>query len=114
MAKAVSLKGTLPKGFTAITASGDSWKPEKKGATLQGVLIGVKTVHFEKKGKQPARDVPVYKIKTAEGEVSVWESASLRALADVKKGRHVFLQYLGLKQIKKGQSPMREYLVAVK
>jgi hypothetical protein len=104
----------LPKGFKAITGGGDSWKPEKKGASIQGVLSAVKSVHFDKKGKMAARDVNVYTIRTKDGDLSVWDSAGLRALANVKKGREVFVQYLGLKQIGKGRNPMRDYLVAVR
>jgi len=105
----------LPKGFEPITGGGtSSFKPEKKGTELTGVLVAVKTVHFDKEGKRPARDVKVFVIKTKTGDVSVWESAALRALGNVKKGRSVFIRYLGKRLIKKGQSPMRDYLVAVK
>ena len=105
----------LPKGFEPITGGGsDSWKPTKKGEEIIGTLIAVKSVHFEKEGKRPARDVSVFVIKPKTGDVSVWESAALRALKKVKKGKQIFIRYLGTRLIKKGQSPMRDYLVAVK
>lgn len=108
------VKPALPKGFTAITGGGDSWRPEKVGASLQGVLRNVKKVHMPKKGKMAARDVNIYTITTPTGDVQVWESAGLRALATVKKGRQVFVQYVGKKVIGKGRNPMREFVVAVK
>lgn len=108
-------KVTLPKGFKAITGGGgDSWKPEKAGATLHGVMAGSKSVHFEKKGNQPARDVNIYTIRTKEGDVNVWASAGLSALEKIKKGKEVFIQYLGLKKMGKGKNPMRDYIVATK
>lgn len=107
-------KVTLPKGFKAITGGGDSWKPTKKGAAIQGVLSGVKTIHQEKRGKMPARDITLYTIKTKEGDVNVWGSAGLRALENVRKGKEVYIQYLGEKDVGKGKNPMRDYMVATK
>lgn len=105
-------KVELPKGFTAITRGGDSWKGEKPGDTLQGVLIGSKTVSMPARGRQPARDVELYSIETEDGtKRDVFESAGLRALADVKKGTPVCIVYVGLKSVGKGKNPMRDYLV---
>jgi hypothetical protein len=113
------VKPALPPGFKAISGGGDSWKPDKAGESIMGNLIDIKKVHFdaEKKGKkvvQEARDVNVYTIRTKDGEVRVWHSAGLAALAKVKKGCAVFIQYLGTLPARKGRSGMRDYLVATK
>jgi hypothetical protein len=104
----------LPAGFKPISGLGEAWKPTKVGETVHGVLHHVKVVHLPKKGKQPARDWNIYTIRTKAGDVEVGESAGLRALAKVKKGREVFIQYLGKKKIGGGRQPMRDFLVATK
>jgi hypothetical protein len=106
-------KVKLPKGFKAIVG-GDSWKPEKEGENILGVLAAVELVHMPEKGKTPARDVNKYTIKTKEGEVVLWQSAGLTALEKVKKGTAVYIEYLGSEVYKKGQAPMRKYTVATK
>ena len=113
------LKVELPAGFKAISAGGDSWKPEKVGASITGVMTGVKQVHFpeEKKGKKvtrEARDVNIYTIRTKDGDVNVWQSAGLKALAEVKKGKQVYIRFDGMGKAKPGQSAPRLYTVAVK
>lgn len=112
-------KVQLPAGFKAISAGGDSWKPNEVGASITGVLHSVKSVHFdeEKKGKkvvQEARDVNVYTIRTKDGDVQVWQSAGLKALTEVKKGRQVYIRYDGMGTAKKGRSAPRLYTVATK
>lgn len=114
MKKSVKPASKLPAGFKAISGGGDSWKPEKKGASINGVMGTVKVVHMPKKGKQPARDVNVHTIKTKEGDIQVWQSAGLKALEKVKKGKPVYVEFTGKRVIKKGQAPMREYVVATK
>lgn len=109
-----TVKPQLPAGFKAISGFGNSWKPEKIGASIMGKLTKVKSVHLEKKGKIPARDVSVYTIETKDGNQDVWESGGLKALTLVKKGQQVFIQFIGKRVIAKGQQPMREFVVAVK
>jgi hypothetical protein len=107
----------LPKGFIAITGGGNSWQPKKPGEFIEGKLISVKTVHQEKKGKGknavPARDVPVYTIATKNGDVQVWESAGLRALAQVKKGKTVYIAFIAKKSIGGGKT-FRDFAIGVK
>jgi hypothetical protein len=108
----------LPKGFKAISAGGDSWHPKKVGDSITGVLVGVKEVKFpaEKRGTKivrPARSVKVYNIKTATGDMGVWGSAGLKALAEVKKGKRVFIHFDGMGRAKPGQSAPRLYTVAM-
>lgn len=117
MAKTVA----LPAGFKAINTRGDSWPGQnaKAGVSIQGIMHAVKTVHFdeEKKGKKvvrEARDVPVYTIRTKEGDVQIWESAGLKALAEVKKGKPVYVRYDGMGKAKPGKNPPRLYTVATK
>lgn len=109
-------KVTLPKGFQTISGFANSWKPDKKGSSLLGALVATKVVTVERKrGKKIVKeDVNKYTFHTSTGDVDVWESAGLRALAQVKKGQQVFIQYIGKRVITKGQNPMREFLVAVK
>lgn len=107
-------KVTLPKGFTSIGGMGESWKPTKKGASIQGVLIAVKNIKKKapKKGENPMMKLAT--IRTTDGgEVQVWESSRLRALFTVKKGTKVFVRFEGIgKAAKKGQNPPRLYTVA--
>lgn len=109
-----SVAPQLPKGFTAITSGGNSWKPDKPGESIEGIMVGVKVVTIPKKGRQPERDCNVYKIKTKNGDVDVWESAGLRALANIKKGKPVYIAYVGKKKIPGQQQPMRDFVVATK
>lgn len=104
----------LPKGFTAISRGGDSWKPEKPGDSVIGKMVGVKTVDLPKNGRIPARTLNVYSIETKEGVRSVWESGGLKALAEVKKGAQVAIVFVGLKKIKGQTNPMREFVVGTK
>lgn len=110
-------KVALPKGFTSIGGFGESWKPEKKGATLQGTMIGKRVQMVDRKRGNKTVKEPwnIYTIRSADGgEMQVGESAGLRALASVKKGAEVFIRFDGKRVIKRGQQPMREYTVAVK
>lgn len=104
----------LPKGFTAISFGGQSWKPEKPGDQIIGKLTGVKSVDLPKNGRIPARTVAVYSLTTDEGARDVWESGGLKALANVKKGQTVCIVFLGMKKLKGQANPMRDYAVGVK
>ena len=108
------VKSQLPAGFKPITGGGDSWHPEKPGEAITGIITAVKIVTMPAKGKQPERDVNLYTVKTKDGDINLWESAGLRALSKLKKGKPVYVEYIGTKQIKKGQAPMREFIVATK
>jgi hypothetical protein len=118
--KSNSIKARLPAGYKAIEGGGSSWKTDKKGDNIEGKLIKVKVVHMPSRGKkgtssfQAARDVNLYSIETKDGVVNVFQSAGLKALESVKKGRSVFIQYIGSRVISKGQNPMREFIVATK
>lgn len=110
----VTKQKKLPAGFKAISGIGGGWKPDKPGATVQGILVRVKVVKLPKKGKDPARDWKIYILKTKDGEVEIGESAGVRSLGQVKKGREVYIEYLGKKKIGGGRQPMRDFLVATK
>jgi hypothetical protein len=115
-----SVKAKLPSGYKAIEGGGNAWKTDKKGDSIEGKLIKVKVITMKADGKKgsasyrPARDVNLYTIETSNGVVNVFQSAGLKALESVKKGKSVFIQYIGSRIIKKGQAPMREYIVATK
>lgn len=108
------VKPVLPSGFKAISARSDSWVPVKKGESIQGVLVASKIVSFPKQGKKAARDVPVYTITTKDGDVSVWGSAGLKALASVKKKTQIYIEFIGMGKAKPGQSPPKLYVIATK
>lgn len=118
--KSNSVKARLPAGFKAIEGGGNAWRTEKKGDSIEGKMIKVKVIKMAAQGKKntssfrPARDVNLYSIETANGMVNVFQSAGLKALESVKKGKQVYIQYIGSRVIKKGQAPMREYIVATK
>lgn len=115
-----TVKAKLPAGYKAIEGGGSSWKTDKKGDSIEGKLLKVKVVHMPARGKkgtsnfQSARDVNLYSIETRDGVVNVFQSAGLKALESVKKGKSVFIKYIGARVITKGQNPMREYIVATK
>ena len=115
-----SVRTKLPAGYKAIEGGGNAWKTEKKGESIEGKLIKVKVIKMPARGKkgsssyQAARDVNLYTIETSSGVVNVFQSAGLKALESVKKGKSVFIQYIGKRVITKGQNPMREYIVATK
>jgi hypothetical protein len=115
-----SIRTKLPAGYKAIEGGGNAWKTDKKGESIEGKLVKVKVVKMPAQGKKntpsfrPARDVNLYSIETSSGIVNVFQSAGLKALESVKKGRSVFIQYVGQRVITKGQNPMREYIVATK
>lgn len=110
----------LPAGFKPISGIGAGWQPKKPGDSLQGVMGAVKIVKLAAKGKKgkqgyrEARDWPIYTVITKDGSQEVGESAGLRSLAQIKKGRPVFIQYLGKKKLGGGRQPMRDFLVATK
>lgn len=104
----------LPKGFKPLTVLSTSWKPTKKGDTVEGILRNIKAVNLPKTGKIPARTVNVFTITTSNGDVDVWESAALRALAKVRKGSRVAIVYLGLRKIPGRPQPMRDFAVGIK
>lgn len=115
-----NIKFKLPAGYKAIEGGGNAWKTEKKGESIEGKLLKVKVIKMPARGKkgsnsyQAARDVNLYTIETSSGIVNVFQSAGLKALESVKKGKSVFIQYIGKRVITKGQNPMREYIVATK
>lgn len=115
----MNIKGKLPAGFNVISGLGSQWSP-KPGDSIQGILTRIKIVKLPAKGKKgkpnykEARDWPIYTIKTSTGEVELGESAGTRSLANVKKGRSVYIRYLGKKKLGGGRQPMRDFLVATK
>lgn len=119
-ARKSSVKAKLPAGYKAIEGGGNAWKTDKKGESIEGKMIKVKVVKMPAQGKKGTpsyrapRDVNLYSIETANGIVNVFQSAGLKALESVKKGRSVYIQYIGQRVITKGQNPMREYIVATK
>lgn len=107
-------KVSLPKGFTSIGGFGESWKPTKKGASIEGVLLSIKKVKRKnvKKGENPHTQIATVRDKSG-AEFQLWESARLRPLFTLKKGAKVFVRYDGMgKATQKGQNAPRLYTVA--
>lgn len=116
-------QAALPKGYKSISGT-NSWpgsKP-KKGATLEGVIVkfdAVKQKREEKDGKKTVVKtvtVKVARIRSKDdSETSVWESAGLKPLFNLKKGATVFLRFDGMGKAKqKGWSAPKLYTIATK
>lgn len=108
-------KVALPKGFTSVEGFGESWKPTKKGASIQGVIAGFKKVKKKKALKKG--ELPFYEICTIKtidgGEQQLFKSAMLAPLFALKKGTKVFVRFDGIgKAFEKGHNPPRLYTVA--
>ncbi len=110
----------LPKGFKPISGFGGSWD-FKKERQIIGKIVSINTVkskkYFDtvigkngKKTKVP-KEQRVCELQTDNGMRSVWESASLSALFDLKKGAKVCVIYLGTKKIPGRDKPMKDFLV---
>ena len=113
--KAASRKVQLPAGYKAITSGefAPSWDFETE-STIEGTLIEKRTT-IQNKGKKDEREVHIFTIRRKDGsEVTVWESYGLKPLIDVKKGKQVFIGFLGYKAIKGRKQPMKDFIVAVK
>ncbi len=112
MARRKSADTALPEGFTRPEFA-PTWKPEKAGESITGVLQRVRTVNMPAKGKIPARKVPVYTIITADGTMELFHSAGLMELERVGVGQEVFIRYEGTEDVGK-ENPLRKYLVGVR
>ena len=104
------MKASLPKGFKAITGGGgDAIEWKKAGQIVHGVVIEVKTVARKvfKKGEDPNFRILRIKEKGTGKEVGVFEKAALRGLFDAaKKGREVYIEFLGMgKKVGKKSPP---------
>lgn len=98
----------LPKGYKAITGGG-SWQYELK-PVLEGALVKFgKTPSKYKKGETQRFAI----LATKDGDVTVWESAALRALFDLKPKAKVCLMFRGMKKIKGRKLPMKDFVVGV-
>ncbi len=107
----------LPRGYTAINA-GTSWD-YKTDPVLEGTIAGFRSVtstkYFEKiDGKKVPKEQRVCDIETSSGTRAVYESASLSALFDQKKGARVCVIFQGLKKIEGRDQPMKLFTVGVK
>lgn len=108
----------LPSGYTAITSGGSSWD-YKTNPILEGKIVGFRTVqstkYFEKvNGKKVPKEQRVCDLETSDGRVSVFESAALSALYDLKEGTRVCVVFQGLKKIANRDKPMKLFSVGVK
>jgi hypothetical protein len=105
----------LPKGFTAITSGGGNSVEWKKGMVVTGNVLEVKTIDKKnpKKGEDPT--TRLMRIKTKDGEVTVWEKSALRGLFDAaKKGKAVYIEHVGMGKAKKGQSAPNLFIAGIK
>lgn len=98
---------TLPAGFRAVAVGGSFGVTHDfhKEKILQGKVLGMDTVKVtdEETGKKIPRRV--MRVLRADGvTVSVWESHQLKEVFnEAKKGKGVYMQYLGQKALGKGR-----------
>ena len=87
------------------------WPPDhdwEDSTICTGVVTEVETVKF------PDRNGRRASVKTAKGEVSLWESSQLRKLFDILKvGDIVLVQFTGIENLE-GAKTQRTYRVAHK
>src|SRR5256885_2277436 len=109
MARKASKKfATLPTGYKPIERGGfaASWDFRKQ-PLIEGVFNGFRTIE-QGKGRQK-REVKVTEI---DGR-TVWESAALRPLFDLKKGTRVAIAFTGFKKIPGRTQPMKLFEIGV-
>ena len=106
----------VPPGYEVVEASGDfaPWHDFNKEPVLQGKVVSVHTATMGK-GKDK-KERQILTVKTVQGERSVSDSFKLNPLfaaAKKKKGRDVYIKYLGQVKLKGGRR-MNDYIAAIK
>lgn len=111
-----SVSPQLPKGFKPISGGNNGTSVEwKKGVVVTGNVLEVKTIDKKnpKKGEDPT--TRLMRVKTKDGEVTVWEKSALRSLFDTaKKGKVVYIEHIGMGKAKKGQSAPNLFIAGIK
>lgn len=105
----------LPAGFKQITGGGGDSVDWKKQKIVTGVVLEIKEIDKKnpKKGENPT--MRLMRIATKDGDVTVWEKSGIKALFDAaKKGKHVFIQHIGMAKAKKGQSAANLFVAGMK
>jgi len=106
----------LPKGFKPISGGGGNSVEWKKGLVVTGNVLEIKVI--EKKGPLRKGEDPttrLMRVKTKDGEVTVWEKSALRGLFDsAKKGKLVYIEHIGMGKAKKGQSAPNLFIAGMK
>ena len=112
----------LPKGFTPVSGSSNSWPGEKpvKGHFIQGTILEYETVKVNRDGKKT--DVELCRIEVSKAknkklvcsEVTVWESAGLTGLFDEDCTEcEVYIEFTGLGKKKAGQNQAKLYDIGI-
>lgn len=117
MARKAKVSGAVPAGFASLNARAPIWKPEKAGATLQGVVMSKREIDAKQAGRQNAKKGEKVRILTlADGDgvlTDVWESHALAGLMDqAKPGDEVFLRFNEL--VKRGKKRFKDFSVGLK
>ena len=107
-AKSANRTVNLPKGFKPITSSGDfaaTWDFRTEPEITGKIVSEVRSVPYKNK------TLRVLTIQLANGEQrSVWESAALKALFELKKGAKVYIGYRGEKKVKGRKQTMHDFV----
>lgn len=114
--KRKSINSDIPPGYETCEVSGDfaPWHDWEKSAVLQGKVVDVRTATLGK-GKDK-KETRILTVETSAGPRAISESFKLRPLFDMaakKKGREVYIKYLGKVKLKGGRT-MRDYIAAIK
>ena len=84
----------------------DTWKPEKEGDSISGVLLAKKSDVGENKSN-------LYTLDTKEGVKSVWGSAVLdNRMEQVKEGELIKIEFEGRQESSKGKQPTKIFKVS--
>jgi hypothetical protein len=116
----------IPAGMKALGSSfAPSWKPEKEGDSVHGVVTGeVRTVEFKSTKGRGANKVEVteerrtFEMTTHEGDRwAIWESAALAELFDQVEaqgvGVEIYIAYDGKGKKKPGQNAPNLFTAAI-
>ena len=115
MAKKQRIPVILPKGFKAITGGFGDAIDWKEGVVVTGPVLEIKTITKKNPKKGEAPTTRLLRVKTKDGEKTVWEKATLRGLFDsVKKGQVVYIEHVGMGVAKKGQSAPHLFVAGIK
>lgn len=104
----------LPKGFTAISGSSDSWPNDntKPGDSILATITEYDSIKV-KRGRK-LEDVELMRCEASDGrKVTLWKSAGLAPLFEYEEGTEFYAEFNGMGKAKKGQNAPRLYTLAV-
>lgn len=113
-----AIKPQLPKGFKAVSKGfAPSWR-YLDNPLLVGKILAFSEVESSYKDpgtkKYKMQKTCVIEQHDGNGPVTVWESAGVRSLFELKKGAEVAITFNGYIPIKGRKEPMKDFTVATK